>query len=161
MASPDMPPRSPKTGSDAPFGKSRGMVFPRVVLAGHGVLDELGATCRQFDFANAGAVITGPKTAELAGNRAAEILRNAGFTAPVLIAREATEDEVGRVEAEVRELGVRFLVAAGGGSKIDITKVVAHRLRIPFVSVPTSAAHAVITMRLIDDAYRAAGLLPR
>jgi predicted dehydrogenase len=27
--------------------------------------------------------------------------------------------------------------------------------------VPTSAAHAVWTMRLIDDAYRAAGLLPR
>jgi predicted dehydrogenase len=28
-------------------------------------------------------------------------------------------------------------------------------------AVPTSAAHAVATMRLIDDAYRAAGLLPR
>jgi predicted dehydrogenase len=27
--------------------------------------------------------------------------------------------------------------------------------------VPTSAAHAVGTMALIDDAYRAAGLLPR
>jgi len=27
--------------------------------------------------------------------------------------------------------------------------------------VPTSAAHAVVTMRLIDDAYRAAGLRPR
>jgi predicted dehydrogenase len=27
--------------------------------------------------------------------------------------------------------------------------------------VPTSAAHAAVTMRLIDDAYRAAGLLPR
>jgi predicted dehydrogenase len=27
--------------------------------------------------------------------------------------------------------------------------------------VPTSASHAVTTMRLIDDAYRAAGLLPR
>ena len=27
--------------------------------------------------------------------------------------------------------------------------------------VPTSAAHAVTTMRVIDDAYRAAGLLPR
>jgi predicted dehydrogenase len=27
--------------------------------------------------------------------------------------------------------------------------------------VPTSAAHAVVTMRLIDDTYRAAGLLPR
>jgi len=29
------------------------------------------------------------------------------------------------------------------------------------IPVPTSAAHAVTTMRLIDDAYRAAGLLPR
>ncbi|HLK78692.1 MAG TPA: Gfo/Idh/MocA family oxidoreductase [Streptosporangiaceae bacterium] len=28
-------------------------------------------------------------------------------------------------------------------------------------AVPTSAGHAVTTMRLIDDAYRAAGLLPR
>jgi predicted dehydrogenase len=27
--------------------------------------------------------------------------------------------------------------------------------------VPTSAEHAVVTMRLIDDAYRAAGMLPR
>jgi predicted dehydrogenase len=27
--------------------------------------------------------------------------------------------------------------------------------------VPTSAEHAVTTMRLIDDAYQAAGLLPR
>ena len=27
--------------------------------------------------------------------------------------------------------------------------------------VPTSAAHAVVTMRLIDDAYRAAGLASR
>jgi hypothetical protein len=27
--------------------------------------------------------------------------------------------------------------------------------------VPTSAANALVTMRLIDDAYRAAGLVPR
>jgi predicted dehydrogenase len=27
--------------------------------------------------------------------------------------------------------------------------------------VPTSAASALVTMRLIDDAYRAAGLAPR
>jgi glycerol-1-phosphate dehydrogenase [NAD(P)+] len=141
MGAHDPSSRDPPQGSDSPFGKSRGMVFPRIVLAGHGVLSELGSACRQFDFLESGAVITGPKTAELAGNRASEILGREGFRAPVLIAQEATEAEVTRVEAEVRALGSRFLVAAGGGSKIDITKVVAHRLRIPFVSVPTSAAH--------------------
>jgi glycerol-1-phosphate dehydrogenase [NAD(P)+] len=133
--------RTPVAGSDSPFGKMRGMVFPRVVLAGHGVLNELGPTCRQFDFADHGAVVTGPKTAELAGNRAAEILRREGFTADVLVAGEATEAEVERIASLVRAAGARFVIGAGGGSKIDITKVVAHRLRVPFVSVPTSAAH--------------------
>ncbi len=141
MATHEPSSRNPMTGSDSPFGKARGMVFPRVVLAGHGVLNELGTTCRQFDFLDSGAVITGPKTVELAGNRASEILSAAGFKAPVVIAGEATETEVARVEAQVRSMGSRFLIAAGGGSKIDITKVVAHRLRIPFVSLPTSAAH--------------------
>jgi glycerol-1-phosphate dehydrogenase [NAD(P)+] len=141
MGAYDLPARDAMKSSDTPFGKSRGMVFPRVVLAGHGVLNDLGTTCRQFDFLDRGAVVTGPKTAELAGNRAAEILAKEGFRADVVIAKEATEAEVDRVAAEVRGMAARFLIAAGGGSKIDITKVVAHRLHLPFVSVPTSAAH--------------------
>lgn len=127
--------------SEIPFGKAKGMVFPRTVLVGHGVIEELAATCRQFDFARRGAVVTGPRTAELAGNRAAEILRGDGFETATILAREATLNEVDRVTAEARRAEAKFLVGVGGGSKIDITKVVAARLRIPFVSLPTSAAH--------------------
>ncbi len=57
-------------GEDFPFGKARGMVFPRIVLVGHGVISDLGSTCHQFGFQKQGVVITGPRTAELAGNRA-------------------------------------------------------------------------------------------
>ncbi len=124
-----------------PFGKARGMVFPRVVLVGHGVLNDLAGTCRQFDFPTVGAVVTGPRTAVLAGNRAADLLNADGFRVTTLVAGEATETEVARVEEAARSAGARFLIGAGGGSKIDITKVVADRLRIPFVSLPTSAAH--------------------
>ncbi len=139
----DEPPLSagPVPGLDAAFGKAKGMVFPRVVLVGHGVLADLASTCRDFDFPRQGAVITGPKTGELAGHRATQILNDGGFDTTTVIAREATEAEVARVEAAVRESGARFLVGVGGGSKIDITKVVAARRRIPFVSLPTSAAH--------------------
>ncbi|MGP8073358.1 MAG: NAD(P)-dependent glycerol-1-phosphate dehydrogenase [Thermoplasmata archaeon] len=129
------------TALDFTFGKARGMVFPRVVLVGHGVLADLGSTCRQFDFPDRGVVVTGPKTAEIAGFRATEILKESKFEASTIIAREATEQEVDRVEKEARAAGARFLVGAGGGSKIDITKVVANRLRVPFVSLPTSAGH--------------------
>ncbi len=128
-------------GPDSGFGKAREMVFPRIVLAGHGVLEELARTCHEFGFARQGVVITGPRTSELAGHRAARILNEGGFETATVIAHEATEEEVRRVVAEVRTTGARFLVGVGGGSKIDITKVVAARLEIPFVSLPTSAAH--------------------
>lgn len=128
-------------GLELPFGKARSMVFPRTVLAGHGVLTELGRLCRTFDFPDRGAVVTGARTAGLAGNRAAEILAATGFQTTSVTAGEATLAEVEKVAAQVQQSGARFVVAVGGGSKIDITKLVAARLKIPFVSVPTSAAH--------------------
>lgn len=128
-------------GGEGSFGKARSMVFPRAVLVGHGVLDELAKFCRGFDFAPAGAIITGSRTASLAGGRAAEILIDAGYSMSSLPAGEATMAEVDRVQKEVEAAGARFLIAVGGGSKIDIAKVVAARRKIPFVSVPTSAAH--------------------
>lgn len=141
MAGPEPSSRPLPLGPDALFGKAKQMVFPRVVRVGHGVLEDLAKSCRELGFASAGAVVTGPKTAELAGNRAAEILNADGFRTTTIVAHEATEAEVAHVEAEARTAGARFVVGVGGGSKIDITKVVAHRLRIPFLSLPTSAAH--------------------
>ena len=141
MGVPSSPTDRSLPGELSPFGKSRGMVFPRIVLVGHGVITELASTCRQFDFPSRGAVITGPTTAQLAGHRAAEILRSDGFEVATILATEATEPEVERVALEARNAGARFLIGVGGGSKIDIAKVVASLLRIPFVSLPTSAAH--------------------
>lgn len=117
------------------------MIFPRVVLAGHNVLPALAETCQEFGFASHGAVVTGPTTKALAGDRCAEILSSAGFTMNVIVAHEATEAEVSRVAQEVTQSRAAFLVAVGGGSKIDIAKVVAARNHVPFISVPTSAAH--------------------
>ncbi len=133
--------RESTAGLGSPFGKSRSMAFPRSVLAGHGVLGELGRSCRQFDFPERGAVITGPRTTTLAGQRAIGALRDAGFTIEEIVAHEATLPEVARVAARATAAGARFLVAVGGGSKIDVTKVAARDLGVPWVSVPTSAAH--------------------
>jgi glycerol-1-phosphate dehydrogenase [NAD(P)+] len=133
--------RIPIVGLESPFGKARSMTFPRTVLAGHGVLSELGSCCRQFDFPTRGAVVTGHRTAGLAGNRAGEILTASGFEITTVLAGEPTTEEVDRVGAILTGAGARFVVGVGGGSKIDIAKVAAHRLKVPFVSVPTSAAH--------------------
>lgn len=133
--------RIPSLGLESPFGKARSMVFPRTVLAGHGVLAELGRTCRGFDFPTKGAIVTGRRTRALAGDRAEAILRESGFDVALIETEEATPAGVAQVSREAERLGARFLVGVGGGSKIDVTKVVAAERRIPWVSVPTSAAH--------------------
>ena len=134
-------PRGVHVGLESPFGKARAMVFPRSVLAGHGVLEELGRSCVTFGFPKRGAVVTGPRTRALAGDRAAQILKDSGFDVAVIEATDATVAEVDRVTAAAQQLEARFLVAVGGGSKIDIAKLAATKMGVPWVSVPTSAAH--------------------
>ena len=80
--------RGVHVGLESPFGKARAMVFPRSVLAGHGVLEELGRSCVTFDFPKRGTVVTGPRTRAIAGDRAAQILRDSGFDW-LLLARTA------------------------------------------------------------------------
>ncbi len=123
------------------FHKIRTMNFPRTVLAGHGVLEELPKVCQTLGLVSPGAVITGPITQGVAGDRVVHLLEGADFHVQMILAGDATLDEVARVAQIVEEKGIRFLVGVGGGSKIDLAKTVAARLRIPFISVPTSAAH--------------------
>ena len=87
MASQEPSSRTMMSGYESVFGKAKGMVFPRIVLVGHGVLDELATTCRQFGFPHRGAVVTGPKTADIAGRRAATILEEGGFQVAMIIAQ--------------------------------------------------------------------------
>jgi predicted dehydrogenase len=68
---------------------------------------------------------------------------------------------LGRLRATSRA-GAPLADEAGGGESSYVHQLRAFAVAIAErAPVPTPAAHAVETMRLIDDAYRAAGLLPR
>ena len=131
----------PDGGTSVPFEKTRSMVFPRVVLAGHGVIGRVAEVCSNLGFSSRGAVITGPQTVGIAGRRVEELLRKEGFESRLWVAGDPTLAEVDRLVSEIRPWGARFLAAVGGGSRIDVAKMVSAKLRIPYVSVPTSAAH--------------------
>jgi len=123
------------------FTKYKAMVFPRVVLAGHGVMAQLGDVCKEFAFAKKALLVTGPRTRQICGEDAARILKKAGMTPTLVECGSATTEEVDRIVAEAKKAKPSVIVGVGGGSKIDIAKVAASKLRVPFVSVPTSAAH--------------------
>ncbi|HET6405183.1 MAG TPA: NAD(P)-dependent glycerol-1-phosphate dehydrogenase [Candidatus Thermoplasmatota archaeon] len=127
------------------FTKSKTMVFPRDVRVGHGVLEELGDVLDQLDVGERVLLVTGGHTRKLAGERAAEVVRKAGYEPTLVEIGGATLHDVAIVELEGRRVKPSALMGVGGGSIIDVAKLAAYRLKVPFVSVPTNAAHDGIT----------------
>ncbi|MEM4293601.1 MAG: NAD(P)-dependent glycerol-1-phosphate dehydrogenase [Thermoplasmata archaeon] len=123
------------------FTKNKAMVFPRAVLAGHGVLAEIGKLARKFELGQTGLVITGRKSETIAGRAVMDYLSAEKFDMHLAVTGEATRENVDEIKKVALETRAAFLVGVGGGSKIDIAKVCAAELELPFISVPTIASH--------------------
>lgn len=121
------------------FQKVKAFEMPRDVVAGHGVIDGVREICDGLHFSGAGTIITGGKTAKIAGDRVRDLME--GYDIDVCTVGEATIENAESAAARAREFGSTFILAVGGGSKIDLAKIVSNELRIPFIAVPTSASH--------------------
>ncbi len=127
--------------NDGDFIKARSMLFPRNVLAGHGVLDSIPDVCRDFGLRGTGVIVTGNLTKRLAADKVSDVMNDAGFDIQFSIVGEASYANIERVEKVCKESDAGFLMAVGGGSKIDLCKMAAKDMGLAFLSVPTSAAH--------------------
>ncbi|MDR0335301.1 MAG: NAD(P)-dependent glycerol-1-phosphate dehydrogenase [Methanomassiliicoccaceae archaeon] len=123
------------------FNKSRGVVFPRNVLLGHGILGQVVGVCDDFRFPKTGMIVSGDTTYAAAGKDVKELMEDAGYEMHVHMTGAATFANSDKIIDDAHETGAKFILAVGGGSKIDLTKIASKELKIPFISIPTSAAH--------------------
>ena len=123
------------------FDKIREMEFPRKIIIGHGILDDIVSVCDDLNFLSNGLIISGENTFKPAGKVVEDHLTDAGYHIATHLTGNATVSNVDKAIKEGKDFGAKFILAVGGGSKIDIGKMVAKELHIPFVSIPTSAAH--------------------
>ncbi len=124
-----------------PFKKSKIMEFPRNVIVGHGVLDEIPDLCRKVSMGYHPLIVHDEKTKEIAGERTIETLKDEGYTTEDVIVEKATINEVEKVKNYAMKWGAEFLIAVGGGTVIDITKLASFNYNVPFISIPTTASH--------------------
>ena len=117
------------------------MQLPRQIVAGHGVLPQIAQMVRDFQLKGTGVLVWGPHTRLLAGDAIAQTLSDAGYDLQTYEAGEATRETVDKAKEVAQEAKASFLIGIGGGTKIDIAKLAAHQLSLPFISVPTSCAH--------------------
>lgn len=123
------------------FTKARSMLFPRNVLAGHGVIELVPQVCREFNLSGIALIVTGDHTRKAAGDPIAEGLKKKGYDVHVVETGEATNENLSKIEEVAKEVKASFLLGIGGGSKIDLAKMVAKDLGKEFLSIPTSASH--------------------
>lgn len=121
------------------FLKAKIVEFPRNIMAGHGVLEQVKDLCTNIHAGHTGTIISGNATMKAAGNAVLDYLQ--GYDVDTCIVGDATAENVEKVERQVIEFGSEFILAVGGGSKIDTAKIVSKDLNLPFISIPTSAAH--------------------
>ena len=123
------------------FNKSKGVIFPRNVLLGHDILGSVAEVCGDFRFPETGIMVTGDETYRAAGKEVRGIMEEAKYGIRVHRTGAATYSNAEKIVEDAKDAGAGFILAVGGGSKIDLSKIASKELNIPFISIPTSAAH--------------------
>ncbi|MEO1003590.1 MAG: iron-containing alcohol dehydrogenase family protein [Cyanobacteria bacterium J06638_7] len=81
-----------------------------------------------------------PATAALRHQLASGLASRGVRVTPAELAWDCCAEDLQRLEAEARSAGVDLVLAAGGGKVLDAGKLLARRLHLACVTVPTSAA---------------------
>ncbi len=123
------------------FLKVRAMNFPRSIILGHGVIQQTADVCKSLLFGHEGLIITGEQTYGAAGKLIEDQMTDAGYAMSKVFTGGTNQENIDKAIEAARKSDAKFLLAIGGGSKIDTAKMVAKETGLPFVSIPTSVAH--------------------
>ncbi len=114
-------------------------VATRQVFFGDSLGELLDLVTGGFDQRGPTVVVTGPRTRTIAGELVKAHFTKHGHDSIVF---EAERADIGTVsELERAASNCSLAVAVGGGTVIDVCKYAAHRLGIPFISIPTTISH--------------------
>ncbi|MEM0481372.1 MAG: iron-containing alcohol dehydrogenase [Nitrososphaerota archaeon] len=114
-------------------------VATRQILFGDSLGELLDLVTSGIDPRGPVAVVTGHKTRSIAGELVKAHFSKHGYGSVVF---EVERADIGTVsELERVASNCSLAVAVGGGTVIDVCKYAAHRLGIPFISIPTTISH--------------------
>ncbi len=114
-------------------------VATRQILFGDSLDELLDLVVGEVEPRGPVVVVTGPKTRAIAGETVKVHFSKHGFDPIVFEAEKADLATVSGLERVAS--GCVLAVAVGGGTVIDVCKYAAHRLGIPFISIPTTISH--------------------
>ncbi len=117
------------------------MQLPREVIVGKGTLCRIPEVAKRLGLKGKALVMSDQQCYELAGKAVSGFLEQSGLVVDFLKVKTMTMSDVLAVEEQIEALQPQVLFGVGGGTIIDSAKVSSGKLKIPFISVPTTVSH--------------------
>ncbi len=115
--------------------------LPRFVVVGPNVLPKVTDIMTRLNVKGGVLLVSGESYTRAPADRVEESIANMGLKVMRLTAKDATEQTVCEVEQAACESKSTMVIAVGGGKSIDVAKMASNKQNLPFISIPTSAAH--------------------
>ena len=96
------------------------------------------------------SLISGNIVKSRVGDLCSKVLNGCSITDSWHIAPSASIGALRKLQNKIQASHPDFLIGIGGGRSVDIAKMISSNLRIPFVSVPTSASHDGISSPFVS-----------
>lgn len=122
-------------------GKKKWMQLPRDVVVGPDVIYDVKDVCEDLKLCKGAFIVTGRNTQKIAGNTIFDLLDDCGYEPSMTVSADASMNDVRKVASEAVEAGSGYILGVGSGKSIDVAKLAATQLDLPFISVPTAASH--------------------
>ncbi len=122
-------------------GKKKWMQLPRDVVVGPDVIYDIKDVCDDLKLREGAFIVTGNNTKKIAGDVVFDILDECGYEPAITVSSEASMAEVKKAAAKAQEANSKYIIGVGSGKSIDVAKLAATQLDLPFISVPTAASH--------------------
>jgi glycerol-1-phosphate dehydrogenase [NAD(P)+] len=117
--------------------------LPRRVVVGDDAIKQVAEVCKDLGLKKNPLVISDTQTHKVAGKKVAGLL---GVESMII---EPSNDFSGILDY-VKKKKINFILGVGGGKVIDTAKYTSFLSEIPFLSIPTSAAHDGIASPLVS-----------
>ena len=115
--------------------------LPRFVIVGSNVLPKVRDVLNGLNYKGDVLLLCGETFTKEPARVVMDSIEDTMRMVHTLSIKDATQPEVETVCSLIEETKVGMVVSVGGGKTIDVAKLASFNKGIPFISVPTSAAH--------------------
>ena len=120
---------------------SHTMELPRLIVVGEKNISKFGSFLLSLSNPKKISIISGPNVKKLVYKKIEKSLQSSKIRYFWHHAKNNETKAISETQTKVKKDKSDLIVGIGGGRSVDIAKMIAFNLKIPFVSLPTAASH--------------------